>query len=189
MAEIGLIASVLHVADIVARFSVKIYNFCRTAVNADDSIEFISKDISHTSAILRELDRCLEKDHEAQLCSENAICTTSAIVDECRIVFEDLDQALMNKMTRMGLDGKPGQPESAILERSIWLFLQPRIKLLWNNLDKLKSTLHLMLSLIYARQVAGKCIYLPCAYTYPASTNFLFLISNFARSNVSADLQ
>lgn len=111
----------------------------------------MSKEISHTSAILIELGRCLEKDYEAQLCSENAFRTTSAIVGECRIVFEDLDQALMDKMTRMGLDGKSGQPESAILERSTWPFHQPRIKLLWNNLDKLKSTLHLMLNvLIYA---------------------------------------
>ena len=83
MAEIGLIASVLQVADIGARLSVKIYTFCHAAVNADDSIRFISKDISHTSAILRELGRCLEEDHKAQLCSENAFRTTSAIVDEC----------------------------------------------------------------------------------------------------------
>lgn len=159
MAEIGLIASVLQVADIGARLSVKIYTFCHAAVNADDSITFISKDISHTSAILIELGRCLKKDHEAQLCSENAFHTTSAIVNECRIVFEEIDQALMDKMMRMGLDGNPGQPEAAIFERATWPFLQPRIKLLWDNLDKLKSTLHLMLNvLIYARLVAEKFV-------------------------------
>ena len=166
MADIGLIASVLQVADIGARLSVKLYTFCHAAVNADDTIVFISKDLSHTSAILRELSRCLEKDHEAQLCSENAFRTTSAIVNECRIVFEEIDQALMDKMTRMGLDGKPGQPEPAILERSTWPFLQPRIKLLWNKLDKLRSTLHLMLNvLIYARLVAEKFVYLPSLST------------------------
>lgn len=162
MANIGLIASVLQVADIGVRLSVKAYTFCHASFNADESITFISKDISHTSAILRELGQCLEKDHDAQLCSENAFRTTSAIVDECRIVFEEIDQALMDKMTRMGLDGKPGQPERAILESSTWPFLQPKIKLLWNNLDKLKSTLHLMLNvLVYARVVAEKCVYLP----------------------------
>ena len=65
----------------------------------------------------------------------------------------------MDKMTRMTSDEKPRQPEPAILERSTWPFLQPRIKLLWNNLDKLKSTLHLMLNvLIYARLVAEKFV-------------------------------
>ena len=162
MAEIGLIASVLQVADIGARLSVKIYTFCHAAVNADDSITFISKDISHTSVILIELGRCLKKDHEAQLCSENAFHTTSAIVKECGIVFEKIDQALMDKIIRLGLDGKPGQPEAAIFERATWPFLQPRIKLLWDNLDKLKSTLHLMLNvLIYARLVAEKYVSLP----------------------------
>ena len=97
----------------------------------------------------------------AQLCSENAFRTTSAIVYECRIVFEEIDQALIDKMTRMGLDGEPRQPKPALFERSTWPFLQPRIKLLWNNLDKLRSTLHLMLNvLIYARLVADKFVYL-----------------------------
>ena len=126
MAEIGLIASVLQVADIGARLSVKIYTFCRAAVKADDSIIFISKDISHTSAILRELGQCLEKDRAAQLCSENAFHTTSAIIEECRVVFEKLDQALMDNMTRMGLDGGPGQPESVMVERFLWPFIEPK---------------------------------------------------------------
>lgn len=117
MAEIGLVASVLQVADIGARLSVKIYTFCHAAVNASDSITFISKDISHISDILRELGQCLENAHKAPLCSENAFRTTSAIVGECRIVFEKIDQALMDKVTRMGLDGRPVQPELAILER------------------------------------------------------------------------
>ena len=173
MAEIGLVASVLQVADIGARLSVKIYMVCHAAVNADDSITFVSKDISHTSAILIELGHCLEKDRDAQLCSENAFRTTSAIVYECRTVFEEIDLALMDKMKRMGLDGRPVQPELAILERSTRPFLQPKIKLLWDNLNKLKSTLHLMLNvLIYARLVAEKYVYLPSFFRQtPLSRN------------------
>ena len=183
MAEIGLIASVLQVADIGARLSVKIYALCHAAVNADESITFISKDISHISAILGELGRCLEKDQEAQLCSENAIRTTRTIVIECRIVFEKIDQALMDKMARMGLSGRPGQPELAILERSTWPFLQPSLELLWNKLDKLKSTLLLMLNvIIFARLVAEKYVYLPSF-----STKSLLLRSVLARSNITAD--
>ena len=185
MAEIGLIASVLQVADIGARLSITIYNFCRTAVNADDSIRFISKDVSHTSAILRELARCLEKDREAQLCSESTFHTTSATVTECSNVFEELDLALMDKMMRMGLDEKSGQPNSAIFERSVWPFLQPKFNLLWNNLNKLKSTLHLTLNvLIYARQVAEKYVYLTSFFSKSPS-----LMSDLARSNVGAEAQ
>ena len=132
-------------------------------------ITFISKDISYTSVILRELGQCLEKDDEANLCSENASRTTSAIVDECRIVFEEIDQALMDLMARMGLRGQPGQPELTIFERSTWPFLQPKIKLLWEKLDKLKSTLHLMLNvLIYARLIAEKCVCPPSFSTKSA---------------------
>ena len=183
MAGIGLIASVLQVADIGARLSVKLYTFCHAAVNANDTIKFISKDISHTSAILRELVRCLEKDHEAQLYSESAFHTTSAIVNACATVFEEVDKALMDKMTPVGLDGEPGQPQPAISERFTWPFLEPRIKQLRNNLDKLRSTLHLMLNvLIYARLVAEKFVYLPSF-----SAKSLLLVSNPACSTVSAD--
>ena len=98
MAKIDLIASVLQVADIGVRLSLKVYIFCHASLNADNPITFISKDISRTSAILRELGQCLENDHDAQLCSENAFRTTSTIVSECRIVFEEVEQALMNKM-------------------------------------------------------------------------------------------
>ena len=166
MAKLDLIASVLQVADIGVRLSLKVYTFCHASLNADDSITFISKDISHTSAILRELGHCLEKDHDAQLCSENAFRTTSTIFNECRIVFEEVEQALMNKMARMGLDGDPGQPKLAILERSTWPFLQPKINLLWNKLKELKSTLHIMLNvIIYARLVAGKFVHIPNSFT------------------------
>lgn len=157
MAEIGLIASVLQVADIGVRLSVKLFTFGHAAANADESITFISKDISHTSSILRELGQSLERDHKARLCSENAYRTTDAIVKDCREVFEEMDQSLMEKMTRIGLDGSSSTPAAATLEKAVWPFLQPRIKLLWSNLDKLKSTLLLMLNvIIYAKQVVER---------------------------------
>ena len=182
MAEIGLIASVLQVADIGVRLSAEIYTLCHAAVDADESITFISNDISHTSAILRELGQCLEKDHEAQLRSENAFHTIKTIVKECRIVSEEIDQALMDKTTQIGLNGNSGQTELTILERFTWRFIQPKIELLSNKLDRLKSTLHLMLNvIIYARLVAEKFVYLPSFSTQS------LLISSLARSNVSAD--
>ena len=100
-------------------------------------------------------------------------------------MFEELDLALMDMMMRMDLDGKSEQPNSAIFERSVWPFLQPKIELLWNNLNKLKSTLHLTLNvLIYARQVAEKYVYLTSFF--PKSP---FFMSKRAPSNVSAQAQ
>ena len=44
-----------------------------------------------------------------------------------------------------------------LLERAKWSYLQPKLQLLRSNLDRLKSTLLLMLNVItYARQVAGR---------------------------------
>ena len=157
MSTLGIVASVIQVADIGVRLSVKLLTFSHEVNHAGDSILFISKDISHTSSILRELGQSLERDHSRRRYSENAYETTHAIVKDCQAVFEEIEEMLTNRMERMGLDGTLSRPAAIAQEKTLWPFLEPGIKRLWTNLDKLKSTLLLMLNvLIYARQVAER---------------------------------
>lgn len=154
MAEPGPIAAVVQVADVGIRLSVKLYTFGQTVASADESIVFISKDISHTCSILKTLGHSLEKDREAQLYSHNAINMADTIVKDCLEIFHEMDGALLKKITRIGLDGNSSRLAVVALERLKWPFLRPKIMLLWSNLDKLKSSLHLMLNVfIYARLV------------------------------------
>ena len=151
MAELGLIAAVVQVADVGIRLGEKLYTFGQTVASADDSIVFISKDISHTCTILKTLGRSLEKDRGEHFYSRNAMTTANTIVKECLEIFYEMDNTLLKKITRMGLDS--GSSRAAVaLERLKWPFLKPKIMLLWSNLDKLKSSLQLLLSVfIYAR--------------------------------------
>ena len=152
MAELALVASVLQVADVGFRLSVTLYTFGQTVASADDSIVFISKDISHTCSILKTLGQSLEKDREAQLHSPDVTNSVEAIVKECLEIFHEMDTALSKKITRMGLDGSSNRVAAAALERLKWPFLKPKMMLLWGNLGKMKSSLQLMLSVfIYAR--------------------------------------
>lgn len=159
MAELGLIAAVVQVADVGIRVSLKLYTFGQTVASADESIVFISKDISHTCSILKTLGHSLEKDREEHLYSHDAIGTADTIVKECLDIFQEMDGALLKRITRMGLDGSSSRAAVVALERLRWPFLKPKMMLLWSHLDKLKSSLHLMLNVfIYARQLVERLV-------------------------------
>ena len=158
MAELGIIASVVQLADLGVRLSLRLYTFGQTAASADKSIISISKDVSLTSSVLKELGQTLQKDQEPRLCSENAFQTVDGIVKECLEVFQSMDKTLAKSVSRLGLEnGQKRVWTVAALERLKWPFFQPKMQLLRSNLERLKSTLLLMLNVItYARQVADK---------------------------------
>ena len=157
MAELGLIAAVVQVADVGIRLGDKLYTFGQTVASADDSIIFISKDIAYTCSILKILGESLEKDHEEHTYSPSDIKTAETIVKECLEIFQEMDGALLKKITRMGLDGGSSRAAIVAFERLTWPFLKPRMLLLWGHLDKLKSSLQLMLNVfIYAKQIVDR---------------------------------
>ena len=158
MAELGLLASVVQIADLGVRLSLRLYTFGEAVASADKSIISISKDVSLTSSVLKELGKSLEKDQESRICSENAFQTADGIVKECLEVFDSMDKALTKSMSRLRLqDSEKRIRTVAAFERLRWPFLQPKMQLLRSNLERLKSTLLLMLNVLtYARQVATK---------------------------------
>ena len=159
MAELGIIASVLQIADVGLRLSIKLYTFGEIVASADRSVISISKDVSLTSSVLKELGQILDKDGKVHLLSENAVDTADTVVKECLEVFQEMESILVKKLRNLSTQaGKIARPV-LLLERLRWSYLQPKLQLLRGNLDRLKSTLLLMLNVItYARQVAEKCV-------------------------------
>ena len=158
MADLGIVASIIQIADIGLRLSLRLYAFGKTAASADNSIRSISKDVSLTSSVLQELGHVLEKDKEKQVCSMNAIKTADDIVQECLGVFQEVEGALDRGAWR-SISGDPakGKKSLPLIKRFTWPFVQPKVQLLTCHLDKLKVTLMLMLNVLtYARQVAEK---------------------------------
>ena len=80
MAELGIIASVVQIADVGLRLSIKMYAFGETVASADTSVLSMSKDVSLTSSVLKELGQILGNDRESRLLSENAVQTANGIV-------------------------------------------------------------------------------------------------------------
>jgi len=158
MAELGIIASVIQIADTGFRLSMKLYTFGEVVASADRSVIFISKDVSHTSVVLKELGQILDRDKGSTILSENAVQTAESVVKECSEVFQMMESILVEKMPNLRETGGEKVSKALVLLQKLrWPYLQPKLRLLQGNLDRLKSTIPLMLNVItYARQVKKK---------------------------------
>ncbi|KAL8761067.1 MAG: hypothetical protein Q9184_002773 [Pyrenodesmia sp. 2 TL-2023] len=158
MAEFAIVATIIQIADVGLRLSLRLYTFGETIASADRTIISISKDISLTSSVLKELGHNLEKDKQAQICSENAIKTAEDVVQECLKVFQEIDGMLEKSIASTSQSGTTrAKWTSAVVGKFRWPFLQPKMQLLRSNLDKLKATLLLMLNVMtYARQLSER---------------------------------
>lgn len=160
MAEIALIASIVQIADTGYRLSLKLYTSGEAISSADRAIITISKDISLTSTVLKELGEILGRDldEKERICSENLVQTAGNTVKECLDVFEDLDKMILKNMPNLS-QGHRATRATMALEKLKWPFIQPRIQLLRGSLDMLRANISLMLNvLIYARHVSERLV-------------------------------
>lgn len=149
---VGLAASVLQIADLGWKVSYKLYAFSTRVHDTGKSIELISQDISATGAILKQLGDAVEEDEEAKpasrLCSQGLIDAAGKLVEECKDLFKEID---------LGISGSGKGGNKVVLgfrQKLKWSYLEPRVELLRMNLERLKSSLAIMLNvLIYAEQL------------------------------------
>ena len=163
MAEIGLIASIVSVAGAGISLSTTLYSFAETVSTADKRIKDFATEISLTSCVLEELSRNLRNDKQLRVCSQKAIQTTDDIVRECSGVFEEINQAFEKTLRHTKKASAPAKGQKiavSYIDRLKWPFLQPKMQLLRSNLERLKSTVLLMLNvLMYARKLMIEYVY------------------------------
>ena len=149
MAELAAVASIIQIADVGFRLGVKLLAFAETVASADKAIVTTSKDISLTSSVLKEVAEVLRKDQPSCIYSPDAIQTATAIVTECLHLFQEMERVLVEKVPNISSDRKESTSRATIaLERFKWPYWQPKLQLLRGNLDRLRSTLLVMLNVI-----------------------------------------
>lgn len=146
---IGVVASIAQIAEIGIRLSVKLCSFYRQVKDANQSMQSLSSEVSLTCAILQELGTTLQKDDQAKVCSEQAFKTAQEVLDECTAVFKRIDEAIEKENSVAGKNRfQRGARKLTIA------FLGSDLELLKSNLERLKSTMLLMLNVImYAGQL------------------------------------
>jgi hypothetical protein len=144
MAEaIGLVASVVQLAGTGLKLSQALYQYADGVATADRRIQDIAKEIRLTSFVIEELGSIFKKDDTLSLISVSAVATANETLKECSAVFEEIE-ATLNK-SRKGKIGRLMLP-----------FRESKIELLRSHIDKLKSTLQLLMQvLMHAYQVSS----------------------------------
>ncbi|KAJ6284816.1 hypothetical protein J3E71DRAFT_192181 [Bipolaris maydis] len=145
MAEaIGFVASVLQLAGTGLKLSQALYQYADSVATADRRIKDVAKEIKLTSFVIEELGGIFKQDDTLSLISKSAVATANETLDECSKMFEEIEVTL-NKSKK----GKMG--------RLMLPFREPKMELLRSHIDKLKSTLQLLMQvLMYAYQVSSK---------------------------------
>lgn len=146
---VGIVASTFQLAEIGIKLSVKLCSFYRQIKDADHSAQRLASDVSLTCSILHQLGKILEQDSQTKLCSQQAFLTAQEILEECEKIFKQIDEAIEKK--------DPGSGKSKWergTRRLTIVILGPDLDVLKSHLDKLKSTMLLMLNVImYAREI------------------------------------
>jgi hypothetical protein len=149
---LSITASILAVAGAGAKLSTTLYTYAETVFNADKSLKEIARDVSLTSSVLNELGEYLKKDKEENISSTTALKTADDTVSGINGVFEEINAAL-NKY----LKTKDGKSTVSALGRFKFPLGEGKIKLLQSNMERLKSTLMLMLQVLtYARKLESE---------------------------------
>ncbi|KAK0105889.1 hypothetical protein ONS95_004402 [Cadophora gregata] len=152
LAAIGIVASVAQLAEYGFKLSLKLYTFSSSVSSASTSIKALSSDVSLTSTVLQELCLIIKSDEDSHVVSDTAFQATSQTVKDCLAVFKQLDEALDKSMK--GMEERGGK---RVVEKLKWPFKQPKMDLLRSNLDRLKTSLTLMLQVLsYARDVTNR---------------------------------
>jgi hypothetical protein len=145
MAEsLGLVASVIQVAGPGVQLSKTLYEYVNGILTADRRIKDIAAEIKMTSVVIEELGDMFKQEEMAPLVSKKAVKTANETITECSALFAQIDATL--KKSKKKTFGRLTMP-----------FRDAKLELLRSHVDKLKSTLQLLMQVLkLAHQVASK---------------------------------
>lgn len=156
---IGLAASVISIAELGGKLSVKIFTFTRKVKNANKTIDALSQEIAVTGAVLQQLGETLSNDQSVKVCSQEAIDTAKKLVSDTERVFKSLEKLL-------DVDEKSGSKfrKAVNLRRLKFPFLESEIEEVQANLERLKSSLLVILNVLIFAEQLRKYVLLPSSW-------------------------
>jgi polyhydroxyalkanoate synthesis regulator phasin len=153
MAELlGAGSGVLGVAEVGFSLASTLYKYASSVKGAEKELKAIAKDVELTSKVLKQAHEQLQKDRDGKLCTNEAIDVTSDVLEGCRDAFQEVDNELKRSIkTEAG-----GKSTLSLTSRLKFPLKSNKMELLRANLEKLKTTLLLMLSVLaYGRKISS----------------------------------
>ncbi|KAK5173453.1 uncharacterized protein LTR77_002134 [Saxophila tyrrhenica] len=156
MAEpFSLATGAIQVAGAGLQLAKTLYEFIDTVKTAHKHINTIAVEVKLTSSVLQHLGTLL-KDHESEkLCSAAIVADAGSAFKGCGDAFREIDEAF-RPMIRQASSRATGLSISALWA---WPLKKGKLETLQANLERLKTTLLLMLSVVsYAREKKTRSI-------------------------------
>ncbi len=101
---VGLVASVIQVAEVGLKLSKTLYEYVESVSSADRRIKDIAKEIELTSFVITELGGVFNDGETSKLISENAVKTANETMKECSTIFTEIE-ATLKKSRKIRLAG------------------------------------------------------------------------------------
>jgi hypothetical protein len=159
MDPLSVTASVVGVAGAGIQLATTLYAFSDSVLKADKSVRVIADDVALTSQVLSELGILLRTDSAERLVSLSALETADKTVKGCQECFQELNEAVEKLLGKDKGKERDLSGGMSVWNRIKWPLLEPKMRLLQANLERLKSTLLLMLQVItYARILSGEYV-------------------------------
>lgn len=142
MAEFGLAAGVLQVADFGASLGSVIWKCAKDIRDARKDIESVATEVEATSSILRQVGSLLNHPDTRAIHTDELLDDTRKVLDQCKAVFTELEgpvQALQKKLA----GGHAGKRASVKVQ---WPMDKARLTALREILERHRTGLHLLLT-------------------------------------------
>jgi hypothetical protein len=137
MAEIGLAASLLGISSFGIKLTTTLYSFASTASSARKQTDFIARHIKLYSEVLDLLGQRIED--EEPIHSDKALRLVDEICEQSYFLFGKIEDLLPDSNDSISL-----------LQKIKWNFKKPKADWLVSELEYLKSTVNLLISVLYA---------------------------------------
>ena len=143
----------LQVAGAGLQLAKTLYEYVEGIQSANRHIKALASEVRTTSSTLKEFGTLLQQHDAEKLCSQSIVSDASATFDACKIAFNEVEQVFKKVVTR----NKNGEISVPTSERFTWPFKQGKVETLQANLERLKTTLLLMLGVMsFARERSKK---------------------------------
>ena len=119
----------------------------------NQDVQFVAKDITLFSAVLKDLGKTLERGQDLNLYRDAAYESSRLIVKECEEVFGEIND-IVKGSSKAGSIQDVNISISRV-DKFMWVFRKSRVQLLRSNLESLKSTILLQVAVLsYADKVS-----------------------------------
>lgn len=153
---IGIAASIIQVAEFGTKLALKLCTFYHQVKESNETVRSLSSDVSLTCTILHQLGDSLEQDAKTKLYSEKAFTTAQEVLGECRLVFNKIDRAVEEQKSHNAKNRV-----ARVTKKFGLALMEGHLDMLRSNLERLKSTVLLMLNvIIYAGQIRWYVLFL-----------------------------